>query len=107
MKRILCFILAAMMCLSVWTMASCGVAEGDEKENDAATKGADQNQQENETKDLSYVCELPDDLDFGGEQINFLFANRPGRDDELVPNDTDDVANDLKWTTPAARMNTI
>lgn len=129
MKRILCFILAVMMCLSVWAMASCGVAEGDEKDNGAATKGADQNQQEEgETKDLSYVCDLPDDLDFGGEQINFLFANRPGRDDELVseagvnggaiasavyernvtveeqlkvvlnmiPNDNDDVSNDLK-----------
>ena len=84
-------------------------------------------EKENETENLDYVCEVPDDLDYGQEEINFLFANRPGREDELIsegmnsgaigsavyernitveeklgvklnliPNDDDDVANDLK-----------
>ena len=129
MKKLLCMILALLMCMSVLAMAACGTGEKEEsEETKKSSEKATQNAEEIETEDLSYVCELPDDLDFGGEEINFLFANRPGRDDELIseagvnggaiasavyernvtveeqlkvtlnmiPNNDDDVANDLK-----------
>ncbi len=128
MKKFLCLLLAALMCLSTLAMAACGTGtdEPDTKPSENGTQGPGAN--EEETQNTDYVCELPDDLNFGGEEINFLFANRPGREDELIsekgvnggaissavyernvtveellkvklnmiPNDDDDVSNDLK-----------
>ena len=127
MKKILCAILAVLMCLSTVAMAACGTTNEDPGANtsDAGTKAP---AEEGETENLDYVCAVPDELDYGKEEINFLFANRPGREDELVsedgvnggaigsavyernitveeelgvklnliPNDNDDVANELK-----------
>ncbi len=130
MKKILCLLLAALMCFSTLTMVACGTTTEtppDVAESKDASTSAEQNTEE-ETENLDYTCDLPDDLDFGGETVNFLFANRPGREDELVsegginsgaigssvyernvtvedqlkvtlellPNDTDSVASDLK-----------
>ena len=126
MKRILCAILAVLMCLSTVAMAACGTTNElpDESVAGNETKAP---AKEEETENLDYVCDVPEDLDYGKEEINFLFANRPGREDELIsegmnsgaigsavyernitveeklgvklnliPNDDDDVANDLK-----------
>lgn len=127
MKKILCLILAALICLSAVAMSACGTPDDEPK---VSNQDTDQGQAETEpeTVDMSYICELPDDLSYDGETINFLFADRPGREDELVseggakvgaigtavyernvmveeqlkvtlnmiPNDTDTVANDLK-----------
>lgn len=125
MKKFLCLLLAALMCSSAVAMASCATTDdpADTKERESSTIA-----EEAVTENTDYVCDLPDDLDFEEAEINFLFANRPGREDELVsedgvnggaigsavyernvtveeqlsvklnmiPNDTDDVANDLK-----------
>lgn len=130
MKRMLCLVLAALMCLSTLAMVACGTTTEEPpavEESKNASTSAEQNE-EQETENFDYVCDLPNDLDYGGETINFLFADRPGREDELVsegginsgaissavyernvtveeqlkvaleliPNDTDTVASDLK-----------
>ncbi|MBE6558722.1 MAG: hypothetical protein E7661_06925 [Ruminococcaceae bacterium] len=80
MKKILCLFLAALMCLSTLAMAACGV--GDDQKEDGSNNG--EGVTEVVSEDPNYACGLPDDLNFGGDTINFLFANRPGREDELV-----------------------
>ncbi len=83
MKKILCMLLAALMCLSTLAMAACGNANDEintSAENGTKAPGAN----EDETQNTDFVCDLPDDLNFGGEEINFLFADRPGRQDELI-----------------------
>lgn len=127
MKKFLCVLLAMLMCLSTLAMAACANTN-DPEDTKPSENGTKAPAVEDETQDMNYVCELPDDLNFGDEEINFLFANRPGRDDELIseegvnggaissavyernvtveetlkvklnmiPNDDDDVANDLK-----------
>ncbi len=49
-----------------------GEAAGSGDETDAATE------------DLRYVCELPDDLDFGGTEVTIAYVKVAGREDELI-----------------------
>ena len=35
------------------------------------------------TEDMSYVCELPE-LNYNGEEVNFMYVKVAGRDDELI-----------------------
>ena len=37
-----------------------------------------------ETDDPNFICDLPSDLNFGGETIGILYADVNGRRDELV-----------------------
>lgn len=128
MKKFLCMLLAALMCLSTLAMAACGMATDDPADTKPSENGTQAPAEEGETVNTDYVCDLPDDLDFGEAEVNFLYANRPGREDELVsekgvnggaissavyernvtvedqlgvklnmiPNDNDNVAGDLK-----------
>ena len=87
MKKTLCLALAIFMCLSTLAMAACGTNTDTPPANDVTYEvvtNPEQNQEEEDTANLDYACGLPDDLDFGGDSINFLFADRPGREDELV-----------------------
>ncbi len=79
MKKLLCLFLAGLMLLSTLSMVACGNTGDTEVETKAPTEAG----QEEDTLDENYVCELPD-LDFGKEEVNVLFAKRPGREDELV-----------------------
>ncbi|MBQ9779753.1 MAG: hypothetical protein IJW00_02295 [Clostridia bacterium] len=127
MKKFLCMLLAVLMCLSTVAMAACGTIT-EEPDTSPSENNTNAPANEQETVNTDYVCDLPDDLDFGKEEVNFLFADRPGREDELVseggvnggaissavyernvtveeqlgvtlnmiPNEDDNVANDLK-----------
>ena len=80
MKKLLCAILAGLMLLSTVAMTSCGTTTEEPDETKASTQGANG---EVDTQNTDYVCGLPD-LNFGKDTVNIIFANRPGREDELV-----------------------
>ena len=77
MKKLLCLLLAALMLLS---MAACGQTTddpaGETKDNSQVTEGV--------TEDQNFVCDLPGDLNYGGETIGILYANVNNKGDEMV-----------------------
>ncbi len=78
MKRILSLLLAALMLLSV---TACGEITDDASETTAANTSATS---EVDTENPDFVCDLPDDLDYGDAVVNILYADVTGRNDELV-----------------------
>ena len=67
LTKLLALMLAA---LTILPLTACGT--GDEGETSAITT---QNaSSEAETENTDYVCDLPEDLDYGGEEINFLYV---------------------------------
>ena len=87
MKKFLCLLLTGLMLLS---LVSCGEILN----NPAGTNGNNGNNQEIDTSDELYQCDLPDDLNYGDETVNILFAKVTGRDDELVDDGTGGVVSE-------------
>ena len=77
MKRFLCLLLAALMLLS---LVACGETVDDPAVNE--TKGEDAT--EAVTDDPNYVCDLPSNLNYGGETIGILYVNANNKADELI-----------------------
>ncbi len=77
MIKLLSLLLSVLMLISV---VSCG--SGEETETEAPTAG--EQASEAETADIRYTCELPDSLDYKDEPVHILYADKVGRDDELV-----------------------
>ena len=78
MKKLLCLFLAVLMLVS---LAACGTGEG---KDPLDTKGDNSQVSEQETVDMDFVCELPDDLNYNNETVNIIYAKATGREDELV-----------------------
>lgn len=79
-KQLVSLLLASATALSMLAATACGNANeggGNESSTSAITEG------EIDTTDMDYVCELPDDLDYKGDEVNVLYADKVGRDDEL------------------------
>ena len=68
-------ILAALMLASLVACAALNV-------NDPTTVAPDGNVETGD--DQNYVCDLPDDLNYNGEEVNIMFVKVAGRDDELI-----------------------
>lgn len=82
MKKSLCLLLATLMLLSALTsLVACGDTSDQEQSTTVKDTAAQETQADTQNQD--YVCDLPS-LDYGGEDVNVLFAKRPGREDELV-----------------------
>ncbi len=77
MKKILCLLLAALMLLS---LVACGEAVEDPT-GETKPQGT---VAEQETADPNYTCDLPSDLNYGGETIGILYANVNNKGDEMV-----------------------
>ena len=77
MKKILCLLLAALMLLS---LVACGETTDDPVVNE--TKGEDAT--EAETADPNFTCDLPANLNYGGDTIGVLYANVNNKGDELI-----------------------
>lgn len=77
MTKCLCVLLSVLMLLGI---TACGT--GEETGTEAPTSG--ESATEAETADPRYTCDLPADLDYKGETVHILFADKVGRDDELV-----------------------
>ena len=78
MKKLLCLLLAALMLLSL-------VACGENTDDPAADESKDQgSQNEVETADPNYTCDLPTDLNFKDATIGILYADVNNKGDELV-----------------------
>ena len=77
-KKFLCLFLATLMLL---TLVACAQSTEDPKGTlgDTSTGGA-----EGETGDPNYTCDLPANLNYGGETIGILYASVGGRRDELI-----------------------
>jgi hypothetical protein len=75
--KLLALLLAALMLLP---LTACGTGDQNTDSAESATK----TETEGETQDLRYVCDLPAELDYGGEEINILYVKKSGRDDELI-----------------------
>ena len=76
-QKLLALVLAALTLLS---LAACGTtSEPDETRGPAATTDATTDA---ETQDMSYVCELPDGLNYDTD-VNFLYTEGYARYDEL------------------------
>ncbi len=77
-QKCLCLLLAGLMLLGT---TACAVdSDGSE---DTASAGSAAVTEMN-TADENFVCALPDELDYGGEMVHFLYSDVTGRDDELV-----------------------
>ena len=77
MKRIVSLLLAVLM---LFGMAACGEAAEtptDESKDQITTI-------EDETEDPDYVCDLPSDLDYNGEQIGILYIDFNNKERELI-----------------------
>ena len=77
MKKILCLLLAALMLLS---LVACGESV-DDPTSETKPQGL---VTEQETTDQNYVCDLPSNLNYGGETIGILYANVNNKGDEMV-----------------------
>ena len=77
LTKLLALMLAA---LTILPLTACGT--GNEGETSAIT--TDNASSEAETENTDYVCDLPEDLDYGGEEINFLYVKKSGREDEMI-----------------------
>ena len=71
--KLLALALAALMLLSA---TACGTTVDDSKDPAATTHGVS----EDDTQDMRYVCELPDDLNYNDEEINIMYVKVAGRD---------------------------
>ena len=79
MKKFLCWFFAVLM---LFSLVACGQTTEDptgSSEGLASTEGT-----EAETADPNFTCDLPSDLNYGGETIGILYADVNGRRDELV-----------------------
>ena len=79
--KLLSLLLAMLMLLS---LASCATGETPNVDTEAGESGSTTDAvTEGETQDLSYVCELPEGLNYDTE-IYYLYTEGYARDDELV-----------------------
>ena len=82
MRRVLSLILSLLLILSLpLGLFACG-ENPEEEATEAPTDAV--SDAESETADPRYVCDLPDDLDYQGKTVHIIYADCPGRDDELV-----------------------
>ncbi len=78
LKRILAALLASLMLLP---MAACGTNDGEvvdtlpPKDSETVAEG--------ETADPNYVCDIPEDLNYGNAEVNIMYGTSPGQEDEL------------------------
>ena len=77
LRKLLALALAALM---LFPLAACGTSNEEDVTSSASTEAAS----EAETADQNYVCDLPSDLNYGDEEINFLYVKVAGRADELI-----------------------
>lgn len=80
MKKRLSLFLATLLLLP--TLAACGKPT-DDPQGDDGTKD-DAGVTEQVTADPNYVCDLPSDLNYGGDDVTILYNGGNGRKDELV-----------------------
>lgn len=78
MKKLLCLLLAALMLLS---LVACGETADDPAADESKDQGT---QNEVETADPNYICDLPTDLNFKDATIGILYADVNNKGDELV-----------------------
>lgn len=77
LTKLLALLLAGLMLLSA---TACGTGE----ESPDVVETTAPAESEAETADPNYVCDLPDDLNYGDEEINILYVKKSGREDELI-----------------------
>ena len=91
MKKFLCLLLAGLMLTGVVACAKpTETPEGETQES--GTKG--EVVTEGETADQNFVCDLPDDLNFGGSTVKILYSKTTGSADELIPDEAGGVVSD-------------
>lgn len=91
MKKFLCLLLAGLMLTGVVACAKpTETPEGETQES--GTKG--EIVTEGETADQNFVCDLPDDLNFGGSTVKILYSKTTGSSDELIPDEAGGVVSD-------------
>ena len=78
MKKLMCVLLAALMILS---LVACGDVTNDPAHDN--TQGSDTTA-EQETADPNYICDLPADLDYGGETVGILYVDAFEKKTELI-----------------------
>ena len=73
-------LLAALMLLSA---TACGTGDSGSGTEKATGTQAEETGSETET-DNSLICDLPKDLNYGGDEVTIIYAKASGREDELV-----------------------
>lgn len=76
--RLSALALAALMLLP---LTACGTT-GEEIQTTAPVTTEASSEQETQNND--YVCDLPEDLDYKDEEVNFLYVKKSGREDEMI-----------------------
>ena len=76
-QKLLALLLAA---LTLCSLAACGTPT----EEPVSTSPTTQADVEEITEDQNYICDLPDDLNYGGDEVNIMYVKVAGRDDELI-----------------------
>ena len=78
-KKLTALLLALLM---LFPLAACGTPD------DTETTAPSGSNMEADTSDPNYVCDLPEELDYNGEEVNLLVVMKSGREDELISNET-------------------
>lgn len=80
MKRLTAVLLSALMLLpALASLASCGSGQ----ETGSGTASANETNEEHSESETS-ECDLPSDLDFQKKEVNFIYVDISGKQDELV-----------------------
>ena len=78
MKKTVALLLAGLLLLSCTSCAEAGGEQSTTAESDSETV------EKAVTKDPRYVCDLPTDLSYNGEQVNMVVAGGEGHKDEFL-----------------------
>ncbi len=95
MKKLLCALLAGLMLLGTVACAQTDENPNEDSQSaESAAVGESTNETEAETEDPNFVCDLPDDISFGGKTVNMIYTDATGRSDELVAGEQGGVVSD-------------
>ncbi len=95
MKKLLCFVLSSLMLISAASCASPNDKTSDTTNNSSHATAEDTLPvSEAETEDPSYICDIPEDLDYDGDTVVVLYDDVTGRRDEMNPAEEGGVVSD-------------
>ncbi len=98
MKKLLCILLAGLMLVGTVACATPENPDETQAESSAQNPGdtsAGTAEEEKETIDQNFVCDLPDDYKVeGGKDVNIIYSKSDYTVDELIPNEAGGLVSD-------------
>ncbi len=101
MKKALCLLMATLTLLA--TISCANTSDDSNHANSKGTSVLDTKPvTEEETEDQRYVCDLPEDLKLGGDDVTILYANVTSRRDEMMVDEAGGIVSDAVYARNVA-----